>query len=85
MAKASTFTRTIRRVVKEQVPGHVELNLTPEEASVLLFVLNSVGGDPRGPRGKMQNIVVALEAAGVKESNIRTREATRSLYIEEQL
>ena len=85
MAKASTFTRTIRKVVKEQVPGHVELNLTPEEASVLLFVLNRVGGEPTGPRGKMHNIVLALEFAGVKQSNSRTHEEARSLYIEEQL
>lgn len=60
MAKASTFTRTIRRVVKEQVPGHVELNLTPEEASVLLGVLNRVGGPPAGKRGVVDQIRLAL-------------------------
>lgn len=61
MAKASTFTRTIRKVVEEQVPSHVELNLTPEEASVLLEILKRIGGPPGGKRGVADKIRIALQ------------------------
>lgn len=52
MAKAKTFTRTITRKVKEQVPNYVELNLTPEEAEYLHTIL---GGHIIG-EGPLRNL-----------------------------
>ncbi len=65
MAKAKVFTRKITRKVVDEVPGYVELNLTPEESEVLMFILNRVGGSPAGARGHVDNIRMALgEARG---------------------
>ena len=63
MAKAKTFTRKITRKVIDEVPGYVELNLTPEEAEVLMFILDRVGGAPAGARWFADNIRNALGGA----------------------
>lgn len=63
MAKAKVFTRKITRKVVEHVPGYVELNLTPQEVNVLMFILDRVGGDRAGARGHADDIRVALGKA----------------------
>lgn len=63
MAKAKTFTRKITRKVVDEVPGYVELNLTPQEANVLMFILDRVGDAPAGARGHADNIRKALGGA----------------------
>jgi hypothetical protein len=60
MAKAKTFTRKITRKVIDEVPGYVELNLTPEEAEALMFILDRVVGAPEGVCGHVDNIRKAL-------------------------
>lgn len=44
MAKASQFTRKITKTIVEEVPGYIELNLTPEEALFLVGVMGRIGG-----------------------------------------
>jgi hypothetical protein len=43
----------------------VTLVLTQEEAETLEAITRSIGGSPKGPRGHMDNIGRALQAAGV--------------------
>jgi hypothetical protein len=46
------------------------LDLSGEEAAMLLKVLRQVGGNPDGPRGVCDDILHALYAAGVQEANV---------------
>lgn len=78
MAKASTFTRTIR---KEQVPGHVELKMTPEEASVLTFVLNRVGAVRMALAERCRTYWWRWRMWGVKQSASRTHGGLDHVYI----
>lgn len=55
-------TATAKTEVK--VTG-VTLELTAEEAEVLLFVVTSITGSDKGPRGKTAAIYRALSSAGV--------------------
>ena len=43
----------------------VVLHMTVEEAGILKQLLNRIGGDPEGPRGKVDKIGMALHGAGV--------------------
>jgi hypothetical protein len=52
---------------------NVELELTAKEASVLLAVLNKIGGDPCGPRGQCDNINNALTGVGVRPASIAAK------------
>lgn len=64
----------------------VALDLTVEEASVLVAVLRNIGGQPSGPRGKTDNVLVALEGLGIERAKIKTGSVYgdyTALYIEE--
>ncbi len=46
----------------------VVLRMTVEEARVLRQILGAIGGDPTGPHGVLDEIVLALNRAGVKQT-----------------
>lgn len=74
MAKAKTFVRNVRRTISVEVPGYVELNLTPEEASALHRVLRRVGGSLSGPRGLTADILSQLTDVGVTSDHLKLRD-----------
>lgn len=47
----------------------VTLEMTPVEAEALVVVLCKVGGTPDGPRGHINQILNALDKAGIKWAN----------------
>ena len=46
----------------------VVLRMTEEEASTLKQVINALGGDPKGPRGVVDQIGMSLYVAGVRQA-----------------
>ena len=56
----------------------IVLRLTEEEACVLYSVLSKIGGSPCGPRGLMENIIIALNKAEVKIGNYKMEISTNS-------
>ena len=52
-------------------PTTVTVTMPEDYAAVLHAVLCAVGGDTRGPRHKVDEIINALEAKGVKRSGLR--------------
>ncbi len=77
MAKAEKTTKieTVEevKVIKREVTTPVvNLELTVEEAKVLMAILFRVGGEPEGPRGLSQNVCDALaEIVGTPSSTSR--------------
>lgn len=65
--------RTVHSEVVTKVPGYVELNLKPEEASVLLAVLRRIGGTPHAgnPRYHIETIMQELKRIDVKPASIK--------------
>lgn len=63
-------------IIPTPPPEDVHLHLTAEEAEILSRVLDRVGGGEGGPRGKMDNITIALSEAGIKKANIDIKGAT---------
>lgn len=51
----------------------VTLKLSEREAEVLRQVCNKVGGDPTGPRGCIDAVSSALDAAGVNADDAPAR------------
>lgn len=49
------------------------LQLTKDEAETLLLVSRKIGGHPSGRRGYMDNILQALDRAGVKRIGVDHR------------
>ncbi|KKK87214.1 hypothetical protein LCGC14_2755500, partial [marine sediment metagenome] len=54
-------------VIRTQPPAVVEivLRLSEVEANILRAVLDKIGGSPSGPRGKMDDIRIALGDEGI--------------------
>lgn len=73
-------------MAKALATNSVVLVLTEVEASVLLRVTNHIGGNIKGPRGKMDDIRSALLTAGVTQYKTLyfTSQGSKSLYMEEQ-
>jgi hypothetical protein len=67
MAYAKVETKKVERLVLD-LEKSVVLTLTMPEAEALRAVTYRVGGPPSGTRGLIDNIGVALSAAGVKRS-----------------
>ncbi len=61
-------------------PEPITLELTQEEAQVLLFILNRIGGYPEGPRGKANQVLTKLEAAEVQRKDFYTEHDRRNIY-----
>ena len=50
----------------------VVLRMTVEEAGTLKQVINKIGGDPEGPRGVLEEIIISLSRAGVESTTHET-------------
>lgn len=82
-AEKTTVTREVVKTFTVTVEEDtVVLNLTMEEANVLSFILNRVGGDPNGTRGVASNVWKALsEITGwVADSRYPTDPTRRAIY-----
>lgn len=62
-----------------------ELRLTSIEASTLLRVCLSIGGDMSGPRGCIDSILTALQEAGCPQRDLKfdKRNTADSLYFKD--
>ena len=57
-----------------------DLSLNEAEAMVLLELTAHVGGQPEGPRGKIDAIGAALKKAGVPRKSLRTDPGLSAVY-----
>lgn len=74
MARASARTGEVR----------ITLELSEREATVLQTVLCAVGGSHQGPRGAVEAIIRALQAAKVRDSQRLLRSLSESLYLRDR-
>lgn len=73
-------TETVTQTIEVQEERFV-LSLTRDEAETLVEISMSVGGDPNGRRGHMDDIRGALIAAGVERGNeLRDNQGRGSIY-----
>jgi hypothetical protein len=56
---------TARVKTEEKVSG-IDLSLSVKEAQILIALLDNIGGDPKGPRGLLDNVLQALVNIEVK-------------------
>jgi hypothetical protein len=65
MAKATPKTRTVEKIVKEEVKDGITLTLSHEEALTLIILAASVSGDTtKSARKYADNICIALRSVG---------------------
>jgi hypothetical protein len=75
----NTVTAVVTKPQPAPIPG-VVLNMPYEHAQVLIEILNSVGGDPSGPRGVADDILLALSAQEMDTSSWIASEKPPRLY-----
>lgn len=66
MAEATTKLVSVELPVVRVTETRIVLTLTEEEAGVLRYICNYIGGSSEGPRRQIDNIREALNDAGVK-------------------
>lgn len=78
MVDVTPGTKVITRTVEEEVTVY-NIQLTENEARVLLSVFARVAGDPRGPRSVVQSISDTLKDLGVPFSILRNRHVSNGV------
>lgn len=79
MATATKHTKLVEKVITETATSGFTLELSPEEAKIILKIFNKVGGDSHA-RSIMGGIRTALVNAGVVFNN-----GTPSDYKDEEI
>lgn len=84
MAEAVRNTRTVERIITEEIDDGVVLTLTQNEADTLADVLRCIGGDPLTTRrGVTSKILRALEGAGIHRKITDARDVVQALKFTE--
>lgn len=60
MATAGIVTKKVERIVFDEMPAGVVVNLSLSEARAIVALSGHVGGDPDGPRGLVDSAFGAI-------------------------